>query len=66
MRPFVQQGLLVGPGRVGAPEVETAVVRDPNAPGLAATVSGYLRPWMLRVSLQVRVANGGRPSVVEV
>lgn len=65
LTPFSQRGLLVGPGGKGAPSVEAGLVRDPAAPGLAVTVAGYLRPWMLRVSMQVRVHTGVGAGIVE-
>jgi len=66
LRPFIEKGLLVGANGKGAPSIEPAVVRDPSFPGLAVTVTAYLRPWMHRVALQVRVRASDRPTVVEV
>ncbi len=65
LRPFLEQGLLVGDRGVGAPQIEAAVIRDPAAPGLGATITGYLRPWMQRVSMRVMVRTGEKPSLVE-
>ena len=62
---LAQRGLLVGPNGRGAPTIETMVVRDPRAPGLGVSIAGYLRPWMLQVSLQVQVQNGARADVQE-
>lgn len=65
LTPLAQRGLLVGPNGRGAPTIETMVVRDPRAPGLGVSIAGYLRPWMLQVSLQVQVQNGARADVQE-
>jgi hypothetical protein len=65
LRPFMERGLLVGERGVGSPHIEGAVLRDSTAPGLGATISGYLRPWMQRVSMRVMVREGEKPSLVE-
>lgn len=59
LQPFVDAGVLVGPGGEGAPEVEADVVRDPDAPGFLAQVEARLLPWCQRVHVQLGV-NGGR------
>jgi hypothetical protein len=61
----MERGLLVGERGVGSPHIEGAVLRDSTAPGLGATISGYLRPWMQRVSMRVMVREGEKPSLVE-
>ncbi len=65
MRPFIARGVLTGPGGVGVPEVVAAPLRDPAAPGLVATIRGYMRPWMLAVNLSVSVRQGQAANVVE-
>ena len=65
LRPFLERGLLVGERGVGAPQIEGAVLRDPSAPGLGATITGYLRPWMQKVSMRVMVRAGEKPTLLE-
>lgn len=60
IRPFVKHGLLIGPSGDRTPEMSADVVRDPNAPGLVATIEGQLRPWCTTVKLSVEVRDGGR------
>lgn len=65
MRPFIERGVLTGRGGNGVPEVEAAPIRDPEAPGLVAVITGYLRPWMHVVNLRVNVRHGQSASVKE-
>jgi hypothetical protein len=65
LRPFQERGLLVGAGGVGAPQIEGVVIRDPGTPGLGATITGYLRPWMQRIDMRVMVRSGEKPALVE-
>jgi hypothetical protein len=65
MRPFIERGVLTGRGGVGVPEVAAAPVRNAEAPGLMAVVTGYLRPWMHVVNLRVSVRHGQAASVKE-
>lgn len=58
MRPFVDAGVLVGPSGAGAPDIDTDVVRDPMAPGLAGTIAAQLRPWCSEVRVRVELREG--------
>lgn len=64
LRPFVTHGLLVGPNGVGGPEITAVPVRSTGAPGLAATISGQLRPWCTQVRVRVEVREGGNAQLV--
>lgn len=63
LRPFIEVGVLVGAQGQGAPSVETEIVRDPAAPGLAGTISGQLRPWCARVRVRVELREGQQAQV---
>lgn len=65
MRPYIARGLLCGSNGEGVPEIQAAVLRNPAAPGLVATITGYLRPWMQRVDLRVQVEHGMQPALLE-
>lgn len=58
LRPFVQAGLLTGPGGQGTPVIEGRADRDPNAPSLVAEVGASLRPWAQQLSVRVGVDPG--------
>lgn len=63
MRPFVKAGVLVGQGGVGAPTVVGSMIRDPEAPGLAATISAQVRPWCRSIQIRVGLRSGSTPDV---
>jgi hypothetical protein len=65
LRPFVQAGLLAGPGGQGTPNIRGYAQRDQNAPSLVAEVGATVRPWARKLDVRVGV-DPGRSATVEV
>jgi len=65
LRPFVQAGLLAGPGGEGTPTIRGTADRDPTTPSLIAEVGATVRPWARRLDVRVGV-DPGRSATVEV
>lgn len=63
IRPFADEGIIVGPGGAGAPEIDAQVDRNPATPGFVADVTAQLRPWARNVRIRVRVQPGQKPAL---
>lgn len=64
MSPFIQLGLLTGPGSAPTPAIDADVSDDRDAPGLIASIDGALQPWCHEVKIRVSVRSGGTASVL--
>lgn len=63
VRSYSGRGLLTGPGGEGAPDIRGGTVRNPDSPGLFATVAAYLRPWSQSINIKVSLRPGAQPSL---
>lgn len=63
LEPFVDQGLLVGPGGSGPPLIRGGVERIPGQPSLTAQLTAQLRPWSQRVQVRVALSPDNKPSL---
>ncbi len=61
VRPFAEEGILVGPDGAGAPQIDASVDKGPTTPGFVATIAAQLRPWAREIRVRVRIDPGGRP-----
>ncbi len=63
VRPYSGRGLLTGPDGAGPPDIRGGTVRNPESPGLFATVAAYLRPWSQSINIRVSLRPGAQPSL---
>ncbi len=63
VRAYSGRGLLTGPDGEGPPDIRGGTVRNPENPGLYATVAAYLRPWSQSINIRVSLRPGAQPSL---
>lgn len=61
LRPWVERGLLVGPGGAGAPLVSTLAEATARPPALTSTLEAMLRPWQRRITVRLTLPPEGSP-----
>lgn len=66
LTPFYNQGLLLGPGGTGEPEITAEALPDRDVPMLSANLVAQIQPWCRRISLKVMIRSGQQPIIEEV
>jgi hypothetical protein len=63
LRPYIAQGMLIGPGGNGAPKITGSFDRNPTAPALIADITAQLQPWCRQVKVGVSLQEGLEPKI---
>lgn len=65
LTPFYNEGLLMGPGGSGEPEITTEALPDHEVPMLSADLAAQIQPWCRHISLKVVIKSGQQPIIAE-
>ncbi|MBT3217474.1 MAG: hypothetical protein HN348_00140 [Proteobacteria bacterium] len=63
--PFVNAGLVSGPGSIRRPKIQGGADPNPACPSLFADVKALLRPWNKGISIKVSLRPNEQPQLVE-